>query len=55
MKQKIQNKFKTLFGEGGFPVSPVYYYTQLYCMKGWTNVGFTSFGYFFFTYAQPAE
>ncbi|MCR4673055.1 MAG: peptide ABC transporter substrate-binding protein, partial [Lachnospiraceae bacterium] len=46
---------ETLFGEGGFPVCPVYYYTQLYCMKGWTNVGFTSFGYFFFTYAQPAE
>ena len=38
-----------LFGEGGFPVAPVYYYTQLYCKdKSIDNVGFTSLGYFFF-------
>ena len=44
-----------MFGEGGFPCAPLYFYTQLYCMKGLSNVGFTSMGYFFFTYAQQAE
>ena len=43
---------KMLFGEGGFPVAPIYYYTQLYCKDGSIgNVGFTSLGYFFFQYA----
>ena len=43
---------KMLFGEGGFPVAPIYYYTQLYCKSGnIDNVGFTSLGYFFFQYA----
>ena len=43
---------ETLFGEGGFPVAPVYYYTQLYCKDASiANVGFTSLGYFFFQYA----
>jgi oligopeptide transport system substrate-binding protein len=43
---------ETLFGEGGFPVAPIYYYTQLYCKDGSIdNVGFTSLGYFFFQYA----
>ena len=38
-----------LFGEGGFPVAPIYYYTQLYCKdSSIDNVGFTSLGYFFF-------
>ena len=41
-----------LFGEGGFPVAPIYYYTQLYCKSNAIdNVGFTSLGYFFFQYA----
>ena len=41
-----------LFGEGGFPVAPIYYYTQLYCKDASVdNVGFTSLGYFFFQYA----
>ena len=41
-----------LFGEGGFPVAPIYYYTQLYCKDcSIDNVGFTSLGYFFFQYA----
>ena len=44
---------KILFGEGGFPVAPIYYYTQLYCKDASIgNVGFTSLGYFFFQYAQ---
>ena len=43
---------ETLFGEGGFPVAPIYYYTQLYCKdSSIDNVGFTSLGYFFFQYA----
>ena len=43
---------ETLFGEGGFPVAPIYYYTQLYCKNSSIdNVGFTSLGYFFFQYA----
>lgn len=41
-----------LFGEGGFPVAPIYYYTQMYCKdSSIDNVGFTSLGYFFFQYA----
>jgi len=41
-----------LFGEGGFPVAPIYYYTQIYCKdSSIDNVGFTSLGYFFFQYA----
>ena len=45
---------ETLFGEGGFPVCPIYYYTNIYCMNGLTNVGYTGMGYFFFWYAQQA-
>ena len=45
---------ETLFGEGGFPVCPIYYYTNPYCMHGLTNVGYTTMGYFFFMYAQQA-
>ena len=45
---------ETLFGEGGFPVCPIYYYTNMYCNKGLTNLGYTTMGYFFFMYAQPA-
>ncbi len=41
-----------LYAEGGFPVAPLYFYTQLYCKDGSIgNVGFTSLGYFFFQYA----
>jgi len=45
---------ENLFGEGGFPVCPLYFYTQLYCMKSIKNAGFTSLGYFFFMYAEKA-
>ena len=45
---------EALFGEGGFPVCPVYYYTNMYCSKGLTNLGYTTMGYFFFMYAKPA-
>jgi len=44
---------ETLFGEGGFPVCPVYYYTNMYCANGIQNMGYTPMGYYFFTYAQP--
>ena len=29
---------ETLFGEGGFPVAPVYYYTNMYCNKTIKNI-----------------
>ena len=45
---------ETLFGEGGFPVCPIYYYTNMYCNSGLTNLGYTGMGYFFFQYAQKA-
>ena len=45
---------ETLFGEGGFPVCPIYYYTNMYCNNGLTNLGYTGMGYFFFQYAQKA-
>ena len=45
---------ENLFGEGGFPVCPIYYYTNMYCMNGLTNVGYTTMGYFFFWNAQQA-
>jgi oligopeptide transport system substrate-binding protein len=45
---------ETLFGEGGFPVCPIYYYTNMYCNKTIKNIGYTSMGYYFFQYAQPA-
>ena len=44
---------ETLFGEGGFPVCPIYYYTNKYCSKGLQNMGYTPMGYYFFMYAQP--
>ena len=43
-----------LFGEGGFPVCPIYYYTNMYCNKTIKNIGYTPMGYYFFMYAQPA-
>ncbi len=46
---------ETLFGEDGFPVMPVYYYTNMYCANGIKNMGYTPMGYFFMQYAQPAE
>ena len=46
---------ETLFGEGGFPVAPIYYYTNMYCNKTIKNIGYTPMGYYFFQYAQPAE
>ena len=51
--QAMYDAEKLLFAEGGFPVAPIYYYTQLYCKDGSIdNVGFTSLGYFFFQYAS---
>jgi len=44
---------ESLFGEGGFPTCPVYYYTQLYCNKTISNIGFTPMGYYFFAYSKP--
>ncbi len=44
-----------MFAEGGFPVCPIYYYTNIYCANGLDNMGYTPMGYFFFWYATPAE
>ena len=44
-----------LFSEGGFPICPIYYYTNMYCNKTMKNIGYTPMGYHFFQYAQPAE
>ncbi len=46
---------ETLFGEGGFPVCPIYYYTNMYCNNGVSNIGYTTMGYFFFMYAKAAK
>lgn len=41
-----------LFGEGGFPISPAYFYTTFYCRTdGLQNLEHTAFGYFFFHHA----
>ncbi len=43
---------KILFGEGGFTVSPLYFYTQNYCINSEVkNVGWTPLGYFVFSHA----
>ena len=35
---------------GGFPVAPLYFYTNMYCLAdGIENVWYTPFGYYFFT------
>jgi len=43
---------KLMFGEGGYPIAPIYYYVQLYCINDKVvNAGWTPLGYFLFTYA----
>ncbi len=47
---------EALFGEGGFPVAPIYYYTQIYCVSDRVdNIFFTPMGYYFFMYATQAQ
>lgn len=47
--QAMQDAEAMLFGENGFGVCPLYFYTQLYCMKdGYSNAGWTPLGYFTF-------
>ncbi len=53
--QALHTAEATLFGEGGFPVCPIYDYTQVYCNKTIKNIGYTSMGYYFFQYAQPVQ
>lgn len=46
---KLEEAENMLFAEGGFPVCPLYFYTQPYCLAGETaNVGWTPLGYFNF-------
>lgn len=43
---------QTLFGEGGWTVCPLYFYTQTYCIsENVKNVGWTPLGYFLFDQA----
>ncbi len=45
-----------MFGEGGFPIAPIYFYVQMYCINDKINhAAWTPLGYFLFTYATPAE
>ena len=47
---------KMMFGEGGFPVAPIYFYVQQYCINdSMKHAGWTPLGYFLFTYAEQAE
>ena len=47
---------KVLFGEGGWTVSPIYFYTQQYCINDKVkNVGWTPLGYFMFDQAVVEE
>ncbi|MDO4572772.1 MAG: hypothetical protein Q4C13_05330, partial [Clostridia bacterium] len=42
--------------DGGFTVSPIYFYTNMYCLhEGIENLMYTQFGYYFFTYATGKE
>ncbi len=42
-----------LFGEGGFTVCPIYWYTQQYCIKqNIKHAAWTPLGYFVLTYAE---
>ena len=42
-----------MFGEGGYPIAPIYFYTVTYCVNddAMQNVGWTPLGYFLFNYA----
>jgi hypothetical protein len=42
-----------MFSEEGFPCSPLYYYTNSYCLsqEGIQNVAMSSLGFFIFTEA----
>ena len=41
---------------GGFTVNPLYFYTNLYCLKsGIENVEYTPFGYYFFMHATGKD
>ena len=43
---------KMMFGEGGYPIAPIYFYTVTYCVNDDVkNVGWTPLGYFLFNYA----
>lgn len=51
----MQEAEKMLFGEGGFPAAPLYFYTQPYCItEGITGVNWTPLGYFLFHNATQA-
>lgn len=50
---KLEAAENMLFAENGFPVCPLYFYVQPYCLAGEiSNVGWTPLGYFSFHNAQ---
>lgn len=53
--QAMYNAEALLFSEGGFPCSPIYYYTNMYCLsQKVNNACMSSLGFFLFTEATPA-
>ncbi len=49
---KLEEAENMLFGENGFPISPLYFYVQTYCLQGEiSNIGWTPLGYFNFHHA----
>lgn len=48
----MQEAEAMLFSEGGFSITPLYFYVQPYCLQGEiSNVGWTPLGYFSFIHA----
>ena len=48
----MQEAEALLFSEGGFSITPLYFYVQPYCLQGEiSNVGWTPLGYFSFIHA----
>ncbi|MBQ1522422.1 MAG: peptide ABC transporter substrate-binding protein [Erysipelotrichaceae bacterium] len=53
---KMLEAEKLMFAEGGFPVSPIYYYTNAYCLSNkLSGVCASTLGFYLFTYATQAN
>jgi ABC-type oligopeptide transport system, periplasmic component len=50
--QNMIDAEKIMFSEGGFPMAPLYYYTNLFCLTNYNNVWYTPFGHFLFMYVN---
>ena len=52
--QVMMDAEKLMFGENGFPCSPIYYYTNAYCLSNdIKGVCASTLGFYLFTYAEP--